>query len=324
MSSDMRNMPGIPKLFYPLLFFLLTFPLFSQDENIKYPIGEIEKMLAYDPVELAIPRDVRFKGDKAKTAVLKRDDGFFIRVKLKKAAQGGEDYNNQPRYEIAAYQLQKLFLDPDEYVVPPTAGRGFSLEAYREIEEGAQPTFKNTAAVFCLLQYWLDNVTTKNLFDEKRFYSDSLYARNIGNLNIFTYLIRHSDSNVGNFLISNVPENPRLFAVDNEMAFGDIMSERGYEWRNLMVNRFPQKTVDRLRQIQEEDLFETLSVVAQYEIRESQLIPVATTANLDENKGVRQSDGIIQLGLTVKEINRIFERLQDFLQKVDSGDISTF
>lgn len=324
MSSDMRNMPGIAKLFYPLLIFLLTFSLFSQDENIKYPLGEIEKMLAFDPVELAIPRAVRFKGDKAKTAVLKRDDGFFIRVKLKRAAQGGEDYNNQPRYEIAAYQFQKLFLDPDEYVVPPTAGRSFPLKAYLEIEYDAQPTFKNSTAVFCLLQYWLDNVTTKNLFDEERLYSDSLYARNIANLNIFTYLIRHSDSNEGNFLISKIHENPRLFSVDNEMAFGDIMSERGYEWRNLMVNRFPQKTVDRLRKIREEDLFAALSVVAQYEIQNDELIPVDPTACLDENKGVRQSDGIIQLGLTAKEINRIFERLQDFLQKVDSGDVITF
>jgi len=320
----MRYIPVLFKLFLSHIFFLLTLPLLSQDENIKYPIGEIEKMLASDAVELAIPRDVRFKGDKAKTAVLKRDDGFFIRVKSKKAAQGGEDYNNQPRYEIAAYQFQKLFLDPDEYVVPPTAGRGFPLETYQNIEEDAQPTFKNTAAVFCLLQYWLDNVTTQNLFDEERLYSDSLYARNIGNLNIFTYLIRHSDSNEGNFLISKLPENPRLFAVDNEMAFGDIMSERGYEWRNLMVKRFPQKTVDRLRKIRKEDLFATLGVVAQYEIRNGQLIPVEPTSNLDENDGVRQSDGVIQLGLTTKEINHIFERLQDFLHKVDSGDVITF
>lgn len=320
----MRNMPNFFKLFFPFIFFLLTFPLLSQDENIKYPVGEIEKMLTSDPVEIAIPRDVRFKGDKAKTAMLKREDGFFIRIKSKKAAQGGEDYNNQPRYEIAAYQFQKLFLDPDEYVVPPTAGRGFSLETYQKIEEGAQPTFKNTSAVFCLLQYWLDNVTTQNLFEEKRLYSDSLYARNIGNLNIFTYLIRHSDSNKGNFLISKISENPRVFAVDNEMAFGDIMSERGYEWRNLVVKRFPQKTVDRLRKIRKEDLFATLGVVAQYEIQNGQLIPVEPTANLDENDGVRQSDGVIQLGLTVKEIDRIFERLQEFLQKVDSGAVSTF
>ena len=303
---------------------LSAFPIFPQDSNIKYPIDEIEKMLAYDPVELAIPRAVRFVGDKAKTAVLKRADGFFFRIKLKRAAQGGEDYNNQPRYEIAAYLFQKMFLDPAEYVVPPTAGREFSAEAYRQIEDDVRPTFKNTSGVYCLIQYWLDNVTAKNLFDEERFDSDSLYARHIGNLNIFSYLIRHNDSNEGNFLISTDPANPRVFSVDNEMAFGNITSERGYEWRNLMVKRFPHKTVERLRKIGKEDLQKTLGVVAQYEIREDQLIAVEPTENLAENKGIRQTTAVIQLGLTSQEIDGIFERLQDFLWKVDSGEIGTY
>jgi ribosomal protein S17 len=308
--------------FFPGILFCFSLP--AQDSNIKYPLQEIEKMLRYDAVEIAIPRDVRFKGDKAKTAILKRDDGFFIRVKIKRAAQGGENYNNQPRYEIAAYLLQKLFLNPEEYIVPPTAGRAFSIEEYEKIETNAFPTFKNSPAVYCLLQYWLDNVSAEEILDEKRLASDSVYSKHIGNLNIFTYLIRHSDSNIGNFLISTDSLNSRVFAVDNEMAFGDITSERGYEWRNLVVKRFPRKTVKRLQKIQLEDLQKILAVVEQYEIREGQLVPVEATEPLDTTKGVRQSNDIIQLGLTEKEIKGVYKRLKEFLEKVDSGKIETF
>jgi len=309
-----------------LVVFSLFIPLLlpAQDSNIKYTIEEIEKMLASDAAELSIPRDIRFKGDKAKTAILKRKDGFFLRVKFKKAARGGEDYNNQPRYELAAYRLQKLFLEPQDYVVPPTAGRGFPLEDYRKIEDNARPTFKNTSAVYCLLQYWLENVSSKPVFDAQRFDSDSLYARHIGNLNIFTYLIRHSDSNLGNFLISSDSANPRVFAVDNEMAFGNITSERGYEWRSLVVKRFPRQSVERLRKIGLEDLARILGVVAQYEIREGQLIPEEPGDNLDENAGVRQSGRAIQLGLTAKEIKGVYERLGEFLRMADAGKVEVY
>jgi hypothetical protein len=220
--------------------------------------------------------------------------------------------------------LQKLFLSAEEYVVPPTAGRGFSIEEYEKIEINASPTFKNSPAVYCLLQYWLDNVSAEEILDEERFASDSVYAKHIGNLNIFTYLIRHSDSNIGNLLISTDSLNPRVFAVDNEMAFGNITSERGYEWRNLVVKRFPRETVERLQQIQLEDLQKTLAVVAQYEIREGQLMPVEPTETINHTKGVRQSNSIIQLGLTEKEINGVYKRLNEFLEKIDSGEIKTF
>lgn len=309
---------------FVILALLISPPLPAQDSNIKYPIEELEKMLAGDEAELSIPRDIRFKGDKAKTAILKRKDGFFIRVKFKKAARGGEDYNNQPRYELAAYRLQKLFLEPHEYVVPPTAGRAFPVERYRQIEDNAQPTFKNTSAVYCLLQYWLENVSSNAVFDAQRFNSDTLYARHVGNLNILTYLIRHSDSNVGNFLVSSDPANPRVFAVDNEMAFGNVTSERGYEWRNLRVKRFPRKTVERLRTIGPGELTRALGVIEQYEIRKGQLIPVEPAGNLDENAGVRQSGQAIQLGLTTKEIKGVYERLQEFLRMADGGKVEVY
>jgi hypothetical protein len=301
-----------------------TFPLFAQDSNLPHPIEDIERMLSYDPVEITFFRDIRFEGDKAKTAILKRDDGFFVRAKFKRAAVGGEAFNNQPRYEIAAYKLQTLFLKPENYVVPPTVGRGFPLHMYQELDRHAQPTFKKSSEVFCVVQYWLNEVTTYDIFDKKRFNSDSLYAKYLGNLNIFTYLVKHDDPNIGNILISTDPSNPRVFAVDNGVAFGDFKRDPGSIWRSIRLKRLPKETLDRLRQIKYEDLTGMLSVVAQYIVVNGQLMRMEPTSNLDHRRGVRKSAGIIQFGLTKSEIDGIHHRLKALLFQVDSGKIETF
>ena len=66
-----------------------------------------------------------------------------------------------------------------------------------------------------LLQYWLNQVTVLAEPDTARLRAEPRYAWHMGNLNILSYLIRHSDSNVGNFLVSVDTGNPRAFAVDN-------------------------------------------------------------------------------------------------------------
>ncbi len=319
----------IHKARLPLFIFCLALisSLLAQDGNIPYPIEKIEEMIMSDSIEIAIPRDIRFKGDKAKFAVLKRySDGFFINVKIKKAAKGGEATNNQPRYEIAAYKIQELFLDTSEYVVPPTLGRGFTLEEFSVVDEDAEPTFKNAKIVFCDVQFWLNNVTNDFVFDTNRFKKDSLYAKHIANLNILTYLIKHSDSNEGNFLISKDPNNPRVFAVDNGLAFGDAISQRGYEWRDLRVNRLPEQTIQRLKKITSEDLKKHLLVVAQFRIENGLLIPEPKTEAIKKkkNKGVRITDDTLQLGLTEREIQEVYWRLKDLLEEVESGRIKTF
>lgn len=174
------------------------------------------------------------------------------------------------------------------------------------------------------MQHWLSNVTNDHELDRARLASDSLYARRLGNLNLFTYLIKHSDSNIGNFLMSKDPANPRMFAVDNGLAFGDLMSNRGYEWRNLVLDRYPKDTVERLRNLTQEDLVKQLSVVAQYRIAGGQLLPETPAECLNPSDGVRRQDDIIQFGLTDKEIRGIYQRLQDLLKQVDEGKVEVF
>ena len=321
----MQRMRAVIKTFFlagSVLCF--AFPALAQDSNILLPIAEIEQKLEYDNFEIFRFRPSRFEGDITKRAILRYPENQMLQVKWKRSAKGGGATNNEPRYEVAAYEIQKLFLDPQDYVVPPTVCRCMPLDQYRHIEKRVPATFKNSSDVFYVLQYWLNEVGTENVFDKKRFDRDSTYARHLANVNILSYLIKHNDANIGNFLVSTDPKNPRVFAVDNGFAFGSLESNRGFEWRNIRVKRLPGQTVERLRNITLEDLSNTLGVVAQFEIQNGHSVPVDPTENLDKKKGVRRSGNIIQFGLKKNEINGVHDRLKRLLRRIDSGKIKTF
>lgn len=306
-----------------LLGVLWSLQALASDDNYTLPIDELEHNLTQEDFEVSQMRGSRFKGDFTKRALLKFTDGW-IQVKWKRSEYGGEAPNNQPRYEVACYELQKLFLEPENYVVPPTSVRCLPVTQYQQIESYVDATFKNTPYVFFVLQYWLENVSNKFEFNKKRFKTDETYAKYVGNLNIFSYLVKHADSNVGNFLISRSPSVPRVFAVDNGLAFGRIQSDKGYEWQDLQVKRLPKETVERLRNITLEKLQQQVGVVAQFESKDGRMVLVEPTANLDVKKGVRNKDGVVQFGLTSNEIKQVYRRLQKLLKRVEKGKIQTF
>ncbi len=307
-------------------FFVICFTvtLAAQDVNIEYSIEKIEQFLTDDSLSIVVPRAIRFKGDKSKTAVITRPDGFFMRVKLKCAPPGGMETNNQPRYEVAAYELQKFYLDEYEYVVPPTVIRPFPTDVLKKFDPKAEPTFGDMEESICGLQYWLNSVTSDNVLENKRLKVDSLYAKNFADMNILTFIIKHSDSNKGNVLISSDPQNPRLFVVDNGLAFGDTYSERGYRWRKLHVDKVPKKSIDRLRQVTQEELERELLVVAQFRIVDGKFERVEPTEPQNRHVGVTKRDGIVQFGLTEKEIDLVYEKIQDLLWMVDHDRLETF
>ncbi|UCC71613.1 MAG: hypothetical protein JSV86_14670 [Gemmatimonadota bacterium] len=308
---------------FPIVLALLGSPLdaFAQWENIYLPVDTIERLLRYEDFEIASFRDARFEGDRTQHAVLRFPGKVAMRVKWAAAPKRGDSFNNRPRFELAAYELQKLFLDEDDYVVPPTVARAIPLEDYPRTRS-VDPTF-DTSSVLVLMQYWLSNVTPDGIYDRDRLNSDSVYARHFGNLNILTYLIRHADANFGNFLLSTEPTNPRLFAVDNGVSFGDI-SDRPDDWRRLRTDRLPRAAVERLRGITEEDLQQALGVMIQYEIREGRLVEVEPTENRNPGRGAHKQDDVVQMGLTSREIRGVYGRLEDLLRDVDRGRIEVF
>jgi hypothetical protein len=302
---------------------LLGGPLdaFGQYENIVLPCDTIEYLFRYEDFRLAQMMDTRFEGDRTQVVVLVFPGYMPLRAKWAAAPRGADSFNNRPRFEIAVYELQKLFLDEEDYVVPPTVARAMTLEEYPR-SNAVRTTFSGIDGVVVLMQYWLSNVTDEDVFDEDRIEEDSVYARHLADMNILTYLVRHADANPGNFLISTAG-NAQVFAVDNGVSFGDI-SDRPDDWRKMRTERLPRGTVERLRGITEEDLQQALGVLAQFEVRGEQLVQVEPTENLDPGDDIRRSDDVIQLGLDDGEIEDVYERLQDLLKEIDEGEYEIF
>ena len=299
--------------------------LAAQDAIVLLPVDSIEFLLAHGSFQAPEKLEgTRFAKDRTQRVPLWFSDGTGVLVKWAAAPPGGDATNNSPRYELAAYALQKLFLDEAEFVVPPTAPRVVPAKWYQTLGQDITATFPGAESVLVVLQYFLFNVTDENVFDEGRLEADTAYARTWGNANILTYLIRHNDSNEGNLLISTAAGNPRVLAVDNGLAFNSELSDRGIRWRSLQTDRLPRHTVDRLRRVTRDQLERALGVLAQFEIRGTELVRVPPATNLQPGQGVRTQGGVVQLGLTDAEIDGVWSRIEDLLSDVDQGKMGTF
>jgi hypothetical protein len=306
---------------------LLALPVagLAQDFNVALPVDDIETRLRTGTFDILDWRGSRAPGDRTSRVALSFPDDVLIVAKWATAPTNASEFNNEPRFELAAYEIQKLFLDESELAVPPTVVRAFPLDYVLERVPGAAATFREAPrSALVALQYWLMGVTPENFWDSRRARSDSVYARHIGNFNILTHLIRHNDANVGNFLISENPDNPRVFSVDNGVSFSAPVSNRGYMWRDLQVRRLPGHTVERLRLITREDLDRVLGVMAEWEIHDGTLVPVPPGENMSPGRGVRRSSQRIQIGLTSQEINGVENRIRQLLRRIDEGRIETF
>ena len=308
-----------------ILTLFLSSIIFGQDSNIAFPVEEIEKKLKHDEFEIFRFRDLRFEGDIGKRVILRYSDQKDLQIKWRRALSGGHEFNNAPRFEIAAYELQKLFLDESDFVVPPTLARGYTLESYKSIEADADPTFKDPDIVLVMMQYWLNTVTVGGeVYNKEKFNTDPLYAKHFANTNIMTYIINHQDSNEGNLLTSTDEKNPRVFSVDNGVTFSSPKSNRGAKWKHIRVKRLPKKTVDRLRSITSDELHKKMGVVAQLELVNGEVKSVESSANLNAKKGVRQKGGVIQLGLTTKEIRAVEKKIKYIVKQADKGKYKLF
>lgn len=312
-----------------------------QDSNIILPVSEIEARLRSQSFEvLNMPTSRGLPSERTYAPTVRFEDGAMLQLKFAPAPRGGQVFNNRPQYEVAAYEFQKLFLDESEYVVPPTAARCFALDFVeqaidkapnRRFIEDPEPTFDEWRMSLVVLQYWLWNVDVaekNDIRDKKRLEVDEAFARHAGNFNLLTYLIRHNDSNRGNFLISTDPANPRVFSVDNGLAFSQLASEesdRGTYWRRLRIERFPATSIERLRALTLEDLHATLGVVAQFQHGpDGSFVQVDATENLDPGKGIRRTPTVLQLGLKATEIRNIYRRLTSLIEDIDNGKYEVF
>ena len=299
-------------------------------KDLCVPSLRIEKMLRNEPFVVLMVRDTPHGVGGSKVLTLRfPKENLIIKAKWKEAKPGGEGLDNDPRKEIAAWEMQKVLFTPDEYVVPPTVGRCISVEQYfSEVStRRRRPTFDGAGGcVFGVLSYWLQNVKELEGFSRERFETDSAYRQRVVTLNVFAYLIDHRDARRSNFLIAKDPRDPRMFAIDNGLAFSGLRNPVMYfvhNWSELLVPALSRSLLERLRRITRADL-DRLAVVSQFEVRNGQLVPVAHSAPLLPDSGVRIHDDTIQLGLTTNEIDGIERRLRQVLEKVDTRQVAVF
>ncbi len=254
---------------------------------------------------------------------LRLPDGRIISAKFKRAPDDFEAFNNSPRRELAAYETQKLFLDPADYVVPPTVLTCLPVKQNRGILPELTPHPGADCAIG-ILAYWLENVTDDDVIDDDDWERDAAYRQGLGNLNALTVLIGHQDDIGNNFVRSKDSKRPRLFAIDNGLAFGAMgvnpMQMVSSDWSDVRVDTLPKKTVQRLKHI-EPGALDRLLVVAQLQKRDGSYLTIPKTAAINTNDGVRQKGDVLQLGLTAEEITELNVRLVQLLGRVGTGEV---
>jgi hypothetical protein len=252
--------------------------------------------------------------------------GPVISVKFKRAPDELDAFNNSPRRELAAYRLQKLFLDPEDYVVPPTALACLSVKKYRELMPELEAHGDSGCAVG-IMAYWVEGITSDDVYDEDRWSIDPVYSYHIANLNVLTVLIGHQDNIGDNFYVTEDPQHPRAFSIDNGLAFGAMGANPiqlvSSTWSSLRVPGIPKGTIARLKEVSEDDLQRVLASVGQLEWKNGTLVVVPPTDSMDPNEGVRGKDGVIQLGMTADEISDVDRHLADLLREITSGEVET-
>ena len=253
--------------------------------------------------------------------------GKELKWKFKKMVPGWLDsFNTSFRKEIAAYEVQKFFLDPEDYVVPTALPICVSRERYLKVIGYAAASLEGTDCVLGLASTWLVNVTVPDrLYDESRFLEDPTYAYYMSNFNILTYLIQHRDARVGQFLVSKDDKRRQVFSIDNGISFGFWPYNFFItQWDTIHLPALRKDSIDRLRKIRRQDL-NRLEVVAQMERDENGIMqPVPPGENMNPKNGATYIDGTLQFGLTTSDLDDLWERIQSLIAEVDAGNIQVF
>jgi hypothetical protein len=252
-----------------------------------------------------------------------------------------ESLVNDPRKELGAYAVAKLFLEPHEYVVPPTSGHCFPLEHYRaRVDATAPPSFEKEGVrcVFGILSYWLENVadpegaredgvwSKDGILDEQLFQKDPTYRQSIANLNLLTYLIHHADSHDMQFLVTKDKQSPRVYSVDNSMTFESVknpMTLFREDWSVIRVPALSKNSLARLTSLNNDD-WTRLTSIEMHQKRGGQLQlgpydpPIGPA-----DAGVRWVGLGLQIGLTENEIAGVRRRLSKLVDRIRRGELRT-
>jgi hypothetical protein len=245
---------------------------------------------------------------------------------------------SDPRRELGAYAVQRLFLEPHAYVVPPSAGHCFALEPYRRsVDAQARATFRGIDCVFGVLSYWLEHARSLDdeedaglLTDDQRAFDAALFRRmptyraSAADLNVLTFLIEHGDSHPDQFVVGGPAASPRLYLVDNSLTFGSFRNPTVVEdWSRWLVPNIRRATWQRLQRVAPAE-WAGLAVIEQYEIREGVLVHTAAGPAKNTSAGLRWAGRQLQVGLDDRELARVARRLRALSSDVAAGKLALF
>ncbi len=254
--------------------------------------------------------------------------GKRVNFKVKRVPRNLDGINNSPRREIAAYAVQTLFLDPEDYVVPTTAVRCPPMERWLELHAKGKPQLPGSSCMLVVAALWLQDVTVPEVvYDKERFLEEPVYARYLADFNLLTHLIDHRDGRSGNILVSKEEGRRQVFAIDNGISFGPTWPFYNWfvpNWNLLRVTALRKDSVDRLRSINREDL-DMLRVIQ--ELRDDSsghYVDVEPGPPLDDSGGAIARGGVVQFGLTDNEIEDLWRRIGALIEGVDEQRIPVF
>jgi hypothetical protein len=306
-------------------------------------VADVEGWLARADLEIlgAAPTPSGIQGARVLTLRVPGPAVAVFRAKWR--AHSTTTSRNSPRRELASYAVQKLFLEPHEYTVPPAAPHCFPLQAYRaQVDAKADSTYRGTDCVYGILSYWVEDLMSlsdarsagwfdgadKHAFDRKLFDENRTYKDSIAAVNLFTYLIAHADSHARNFAITREPSSPFVYSVDNSLSLGASRNKKlgpEHDWSRLRVPALPRTLIDRLRGPNVEAGLESLRVVAELTPRDRLLVVTARRGDPAPNRTGMDWDGNhLRVGLTEAEIGGVRARIKGLLGRVDRGELRLY
>ena len=241
--------------------------------------------------------------------------------------KGLENYDNSISRNLATYQIQKLFLDPEDYVIPTSMVFCVPSKNYTKyLKLKPVPQIDGSDCVLGNLSVWMLNAKVpETVIDQQRFLTDPNYAYFMSNLNILAYLVEHRDGRSGNILISKDDSRPQLFIIDNDTTFGtNPYNPFANNWNIIRAPALRKETIDRLRQVKRKDLG-FLGIVAQLDKGSDNVFRnVEHGRNMGPKKPVRISKDSVQFGLTKEQLHDVWKRLKQLIKQVDKGEIPVF
>ena len=273
------------------------------------------------------------------------ENGEGTRLRTKWRSQQSASIVNEPTKELAAYRLQMLFLDPEDYVIPPVVSACFEVEHYRAEVDPEAEGLESTGCVFGFLAYWLvgaesiydareqgllpmpEDARDPQLYEARRFEEAGAGPRrNLALLNLVTHLVNNGDAHAGQFVLYTEPLH--FFAIDNSIAFQSIANPvmgQIQDLSELMVPALPADVAERIRGLRRADLdaLARLEELARF-TPGGPFEHVEPGALFDRRSRVRVDDGRIQVGLTADDLDDLWDRVEGVQRRLASGSLTTF